>query len=315
MALNYIELRSLQNRLQIAERNLAIQQENQQISEWRMQAGLATSLDVEQARASTAQTAAQIPSLQASMAQKRHALSILTGQPPAALNEALSTQQPLPAPPAQLALALPADTLRQRPDVRAQEQRVIAALANLSAQERANFPSLSLRGSLGLSALTLSALGSSGATLSTSIAASLAQTLFDGGLNSARVAEREAALEQARINYRSTVLTALQEVEDALVQLQGDKQRLVQLQVAEEAARNAQLLASQRYTSGLVDFQTVLDTQRTLLSSQDAVATVQAAIGSDYVRLYKALGGGWQPLNAEGQPVAAATSAADASQK
>ncbi|MDO4968814.1 MAG: TolC family protein, partial [Comamonadaceae bacterium] len=114
---------------------------------------------------------------------------------------------------------------------------------------------------------------------------------------------------------RSTVLTALQEVEDALVQLQGDKQRLVQLQVAEEAARNAQLLASQRYTSGLVDFQTVLDTQRTLLSSQDAVATVQAAIGSDYVRLYKALGGGWQPLNAEGQPVAAATSAADASQE
>lgn len=315
VALNYIELRSLQNRLQIAERNLAIQQENQQISEWRMQAGLATSLDVEQARASTAQTAAQIPSLQTSMAQKRHALSILTGQPPAALNETLSALQPLPVAPTQLALALPADTLRQRPDVRAQEQRVIAALANLSAQERANFPSLSLRGSLGLSALTLSALGSSGATLTTSIAASLAQTLFDGGLNSARVAEREAALEQARINYRSTVLTALQEVEDALVQLQGDKQRLVQLQVAEEAARNAQLLASQRYTTGLVDFQTVLDTQRTLLSSQDAVATAQAAIGSDYVRLYKALGGGWQPLNTEGQPIAAAAGAADTSKE
>lgn len=303
VALNYIELRSLQNRLQIAQDNLDIQRENQQITEWRVQAGLATSLDAEQARSSTAQTAAQIPALQSSLAQTRHALAILTGQPPSALDAALSADQPLPVAPDSLAMTLPADTLRQRPDVRAQEQAVVAAVANLSAQERVNFPSLALQGSLGLSALTLSALGSSGATLATSIAASLSQTLFDGGANGARIQERQAAVEKARINYRSSVLTALQEVEDALVQLQGDKDRLVQLNIAEEAARYAQLLANQRYSSGLVDFQTVLDTQRTLLSSQDSVATAQAAISTDYVRLYKALGGGWQPLNVEGQPI------------
>ena len=97
------------------------------------------------------------------------------------------------------------------------------------------------------------------------------------------------------------MLTAIQEVEDALVQLQGDKERVVQLQEAQEAASNAQLLANQRYSSGLVDFQTVLDTQRTLLTSQDSVATAQAAISTDYVRLYKALGGGWQPLAIDGQ--------------
>lgn len=119
---------------------------------------------------------------------------------------------------------------------------------------------------------------------------------------------QQAAVEQARIAYRSTVLTALQEVEDALAQLQGDKERLVQLLVAQEAARNASLLANQRYSSGLVDFQTVLDTQRTLLSAQDSVATAQAAISTDHVRLYKALGGGWQPL-AE-QATTAATVAA-----
>ncbi|MEG0537785.1 MAG: efflux transporter outer membrane subunit [Comamonas sp.] len=307
VAQNYIQLRSLQNRLRIAQDNLGIQRENQQITEWRVQAGLATSLDSEQARSSTAQTAAQIPSLQASLAQTGHALAILTGQVPAALESALREAKPLPVAPENLAMTLPADTLRQRPDVRVQEQKVIAAVANLSAQERANFPSLRLSGSLGLSAATFAALGTSGATLATSIAASLSQTLFDGGANSARVQERQAAVEIARINYRATVLTALQEVEDALVQLQGDKERVVQLQVAQEAASNAQLLANQRYSSGLVDFQTVLDTQRTLLSSQDSVATAQAAISTDYVRLYKALGGGWQPLAIDGQVLSPAS--------
>nr|WP_281355022.1 efflux transporter outer membrane subunit [Comamonas jiangduensis] len=301
VALNYIQLRSLQNRLRIAQDNLGIQRENQQITEWRVQAGLATSLDAEQARSLTAQTAAQIPALESSLAQTRHALAILTGQPPSALDAELLAAQPLPVAPDSLAMTLPADTLRQRPDVRAQEQKVIAAVANLSSQERANFPTLRLSGSLGLNALTLGAL--SGATVAQNIAAGLAAPLFDAGANRAQIRVQQALVEQARISYRSTVLTALQEVEDALVQLQGDKDRLVQLKIAEEAARYAQLLANQRYSSGLVDFQTVLDTQRTLLSSQDSVATAQASISTDYVRLYKALGGGWQPLNAEGQVI------------
>jgi outer membrane protein, multidrug efflux system len=305
VALNYMELRSLQNRLQIAQDNLRIQRENQQITEWRVQAGLATSLDAEQARSSTAQTAAQVPSLEASIAKMRHALSILTAQPPSALDGVLAAAQPLPVAPSHLAMTLPADTLRQRPDVRAQEQKVMAAVANLSSQERANFPTLRLSGSLGVSALTLGAL--SGAGVAQSIAAALSAPLFDAGANRAQIKVQQAAVEQTRINYRATVLTALQEVEDALVQLQGDKDRLVQLQISQEAARNAQLLANQRYSSGLIDFQTVLDTQRTLLTSQDNVANAQAAISTDYVRLYKALGGGWQPLGLDGQPVSADT--------
>lgn len=308
VALNYIELRSLQERLQIARDNLAIQRENQQITEWRLQAGLVTSLEAEQARQSTAQTAAQIPALQSSLAQSRHALAILTGQPPGALDAQLQTVQPLPVAPEQLAMALPADTLRQRPDVRVQEHKVVAAVANLSAQERANFPSLRLSGSLGLGALTVGAL-TNGASVAASIAAGLSAPLFDGGANRAQIRAQQAAVEQARIAYRSTVLTALQEVEDALAQLQGDKERLVQLLVAQEAARNASLLANQRYSSGLVDFQTVLDTQRTLLSSQDSVASTRAAISTDHVRLYKALGGGWQPLDTDGQRVGSSTPA------
>ena len=143
----------------------------------------------------------------------------------------------------------------------------------------------------------LAAAGSQNPTaiIATSIIASLAAPLFDGGARTAAVESARAANEQAAATYRQTVLTALQEVEDALVQLQGDKERLVRLREAEAAARNASLLANQRYQSGLIDFQTVLDTQRTLLSSQDSVSTVAASIGTDHIRLYKALGGGWTP--------------------
>lgn len=297
VAQTYVTLRGQQDRLRIAQQNLALQQQTQQITEWRVQAGLATSLEAEQARQSTNQTAAQIPALQASLAQSRHALSTLTGQPPAALEAQLQTLQAVPVAPDSLAMALPADTLRQRPDVRAAQYKVEAALANLSAQEVANYPSLRLSGSLGLSALTLGAL-TNGASVAASLAAGLSATLFDGGANQAQVRAQSAAVEQARASYQASVLTALQEVEDALVQLQGDKARLQSLRQAEAAARNASLLASQRYQSGLIDFQVVLDTQRTLLSSQDSVSSAAAAISTDHIRLYKALGGGWTPQTA-----------------
>ena len=117
--------------------------------------------------------------------------------------------------------------------------------------------------------------------------------LFDGGAAKAQVRAQEAALEQARIGYQSVVLTALKDVEDALVALKGDRARLVYLEGAATAAGNAALLAQQRYASGLIDFQTVLQTQRTLMTTQDSVASARADISTDHVRLYKALGGGW----------------------
>ena len=296
VALHYIQLRNAQERLRIAQHNLALQAQTEQMTRWRVQAGLAASLDAEQARQTLAQTAAQIPSLQASVRQTQHALAVLTGQAPAALLEALEPPAPVPAAPPTWAMRLPADTLRQRPDVQAQEHRVQAALANLSAQERANFPTLRLSGSLGVSALTLGAL-SDGASVARSIAASLAAPIFDAGANRAQIAAQQAAVVQARQAYRSSVLAALQEVEDALVQLQSDQQRLVHVQVAAEAAGNAQRLAQQRYDSGLIDFRTVLESQRSLLASQDSLASAQAAISTDVVKLFKALGGGWTKEN------------------
>ena len=293
VALQYISLRSLQQRLAIAQRNLETQQQTLQITDWRVQAGLATSLVAEQARAAAEQTAAQVPQLQANLAQAHHALAVLTGQAPAALDAALAAPQAVPQPSQALALDIPADTLRQRPDVRVAQERVQAALARVSQADAARYPSLRLSGSLGLRALTLGALGDS-ASLVHSLLGSVAVPLFDGGATQAQVQVQQAALEQARQAYQLAVLTALKEVEDALVALQGEAARLAHLQQATQAAGNAALLAQQRYASGLIDFASVLETQRTQLATQDALATSQANLGSNHVRLFKALGGGWQ---------------------
>ena len=292
VALNYIQLRGQQAQLAIATSNLTSQQETLQLTDWRAQAGLITALEVEQARTSTEQTRAQIPLLESNIAQTRHALALLTGQAPDALQAQLQAAQPIPLAPDNLALAIPAQTLRQRPDVRAAEHRIRGALARVSAADAARYPGFSIGGSVGLNALTLAGL-TNGATVVSSLLASVSVPLFDGGAAKAQVRAQEAALEQARVAYQAVVLTALKDVEDALVALRGDRERLVRLEAAAQASANAALMAQQRYASGLIDFQVVLQTQRTVMGAQDAVASARASISADHVRLYKALGGGW----------------------
>lgn len=302
VAVTYVQLRGLQTRLDIARRNLATQQETLQITDWRVQAGLDTSLALSQARTATEQTRAQIPSLETSVAQTEHALAVLTGQPPTAPRERLAQTAAVPMPSGELALSIPAQTLRQRPDVRVAEQQVSAALSRVSQADAARYPSFNLSGSVGLSALALSGLTGGGSVVS-ALLGSVSVPLFDGGAAKAQVRSQEAALENARVNYQAVVLNALKEVEDALVALRGNRERLQRLQSASESAEQAALLANQRYSSGLVDFQVVLETQRSLLSTQDSLASTQAELSADHVRLYKALGGGWQPQqDNEGKP-------------
>ena len=167
-------------------------------------------------------------------------------------------------------------------------------MARVAQADAALAPNFQLGGSLGLAALTLGTL-TSGASVVGALLASVSMPVFDGGALRAQVRAQQAALDQAGAAYDATVLAALQEVEDALVELRGDRQRLQYLRIAAEAAGNAALMARQRYGSGLIDFQTVLDTQRTQLNTQDGVAGANAQLSADHVRLYKALGGGWNP--------------------
>lgn len=292
VALAYLTLRSSQARLAIAEANLAAQDETLQITRWRQQAGLADGLAAEQAQAAAAQTRAALPPLRTAIAQAGHALAVLTGQPPATLDARLAAATPVPQPAAALALAGPADTLRQRPDVRAAEWRIAAEWAKLAQADAALKPSFRLSGSLGLSALTLGGLTSGGA-VAASLLGGVTLPVFDGGALRGQRQAQQAVLDQAQQAWRASVLAALQEVEDALVALRNDRDRAQRLQTAAIAATNAATLAGQRWRSGLVDFQTVLDTQRSQLSAQDSLASASADLAADHVRLYKALGGGW----------------------
>lgn len=301
VALAYITLRGAQLRLAVAETNLASQLETLQITQWRMQAGLVTSLEAEQARAAAEQTRAQLPALQTSIEQTRHALAVLTGQAPAALAGVLATAGPVPQAADDLVLGIPAETLRQRPDVRAAELQVTAAMARVAQADAARAPNFKLGGSLGLGAATLGAL-THGASVLRALLASVSMPVFDGGALRAQVRAQQAALDKAGVAYQAAVLGALKDVEDALVALRGDRERLARLQRAAEAAGNASLLARQRFASGLVDFQIVLETQRTQLNTQDSVAGSSADLGADHVRLYKALGGGWRPEGGDASP-------------
>jgi len=294
VALNYVEVRGLQQRLAIARANLASQSETQQLTEWRQQAGLVGAQDVEQARSNREQTRAQIPSLETSLAETEHRLDILIGKAPGTVHPRLAAARDLPSMPARVAVGIPADTLRRRPDIRAAERRLAAATARVGAAEAARYPAFNLSGSIGLEALTAANLGTSGAATS-SLVAGVTAPIFDAGRLRQQVAIQDAVREQARVTYEQTVLAALQDVENALVALKRSTERGEALAAAAAAARNAAQMARQQYSVGLIDFQSVLDSERNVLIVEDSLAGTRTDGLLAFIRLYKALGGGWTP--------------------
>jgi NodT family efflux transporter outer membrane factor (OMF) lipoprotein len=293
VALEYVTLRTYQQRLAIARANTASQAETLQITDWKQQAGLVTSLDVEQARTNLEQSRASIPSLEVGRAETEHRLAVLTGQPPGGLHERLSEIKPLPVPPNEVAVGIPADTIRQRPDVRAAEWTLRGEIARSAEQRAARYPSFTLTGSWGWQAFSTAALGGSD-TLARSLVGSLAATLFDGGRIRARIEAQNAVAEQAQVAYEASILTALEDVENALVSYAAGRERLESRRRAAESARNAALLARTLYEAGSADFQKVLDTDRTRLTAEDGLASAEGDLLAAVVKLYKALGGGWR---------------------
>ncbi len=296
VGLNYVEWRTSQVALDIARANAASQAETLQLTQWRAQAGLTTELDVEQARANLEQTKAQIPSLETHRAEAEQRLAVLLGQQPGALTERLAKPGGIPRIPARVTVGIPADTLRQRPDVRVAERTLAAETARIGVVEAQAYPDFSLSGSLGLEALTLGALGG-GSAVAGSVLGSVAAPIFDAGRIRQQVHIQTAIQEQALINYESTVLNALAEVENALVALANTRQRQDHLRDALQAARVAARLAQHRYRGGLIDFQTVLDTERTVLTVEDKLTLSEAEGARALIQLYKALGGGWSPAS------------------
>jgi NodT family efflux transporter outer membrane factor (OMF) lipoprotein len=294
LALSYIDLRSAQVRLLIAQDNLRSQQETLQITRWRNQAGLIGAVEVEQAVVAVGQTRAQLPPLQAALDSTLHSLAVQAGQAPAALDALLLHAATVPQAAMGLAPGTPEEALELRADVRAAKFQVEQALAQADQARATRLPALQLTASLDLGAATLEALSSSAAAVG-ALALSLAAPLLDGGAGAARVRLQEATLSQSQASYRAARLAALQQVEDAMSALRADQERLSLLQQLAIAAASASSLARQRFEGGLVDFQIVLETQRSLLSIQTSLALAWADVSADQVRLYSALGGGWNP--------------------
>ena len=296
VALNYVEVREYQLRLSLTESNIAARAETCDITRWRYEAGLTTQLDVDQARLSLEQARSDIPTLQTSLEQAKHRLAVLLGQSPGALKELLAESKAIPVPPLEIAVGVPADVLRRRPDVRRAERKLAAQTAQIGVAKAARYPSFSLLGSIGLESLTLNDLYSSGARTAKA-AANATWTLFDFGRIRKNIEVQTALQEEALGLYEATVLTALEDVENALVAYANEQTRRRSLEVAAQAGQSAFGLARDQYLSGLVDFQTVLDMQRSLLTVEDQLAASDGKVTSNLIRLYKALGGGWTSLS------------------
>jgi NodT family efflux transporter outer membrane factor (OMF) lipoprotein len=296
VALNYIETRLFQNRLLIAKSNLAVQTETYDITRWRYEAGLTTQLDVEQAGYNMEETRSQIPTLQTGLEQAKNRLAVLLGKPPGFLENALAEIKDIPITPLEIAVGLPADVLRRRPDLRRAERRLAAQTARIGVATAELYPRLSLIGSIGLEALSTGSLFSSHARTS-SISPNISWTIFDAGRIRQNIKVQTALQEQALIDYEAAVLNALEEVEGALIAYSDEHIRRQSLVRAVKAAKNAADLAQDQYVSGVIDFQAVLDTQRSLLSLQDQLIFSESEVTSNLITLYKALGGGWTRLS------------------
>jgi len=294
VARSYVLLRAYEVRIAITRANLDNQSQTLQIAQWRAQAGLVGQIDVEQARANREQTRAQLPLLQDAATQTINALAVLLNVAPPTLAPELqaAAAAAMPSAAAQPLAGIPADLLRRRPDIVAAERSLAAATARIGVAEAALYPSLSLSGTLGLQGAVLSALSGSGAATRL-IAASLGAPIFDAGRLRQQVVIRTAEQEEALAAYEAALFGALRDVENARASLANGRARGEALALAVQAARNAAQLANFRYRSGLVDFQTVLDTERSVRTLEDSQATTQADTVIALVQLYKALGGGW----------------------
>jgi NodT family efflux transporter outer membrane factor (OMF) lipoprotein len=290
---DYFELRGIQARLQIAQQNLATQSNILALTRSQAQAGLAQDADVIRAQAQVESTAATIPPLVAQVRTLSHALSILVGQEPQALDRELGPAMPLPPNPPVVAVGLPSDLIERRPDLRAAERSVAAANARVGGATADLFPKFALTANAGLDSSALHNLFDLESRYFL-ISPTVTWRIFDAGQILSNIRLQNAMKNEAELEYRATLLKALQEVEDALVAYGTEQERQGKLATAYQEDKVAMDLMSKRYEHGLVTFLDVLDSERTVLSAQDALAQSNSASITDLVALYKALGGGWK---------------------
>ena len=303
IARNYVLARAYQAQLANARASLEIQDDNLEIAGFRVQAGLVSSLDQEQARSQRAQTAATIPQLEQQYNAAVSRVGVLTGQAPGALKAQLAAVRPIPVAPAAIGVGIPADALRQRPDVRSAERALAAATARIGVAKAALYPALAITGNINTNSTSI---GNIGDAITGGLFAGLTQAIFNGGRLRSQVRAQEAATDVALANYRGTVLLALEDIENAIAALQSAQARTREFTIALDAANNSAILSRSQYRSGLTDFTTLNQQEAALLSARNGLTQARSDAAAAQIALYVALGGGWDATNIPEAPSRAA---------
>jgi NodT family efflux transporter outer membrane factor (OMF) lipoprotein len=293
VARNYVEVRSLQERVRIAQENARAQAETAGLSRAKSEAGLTSELDPVRAEAQLAATRAQIPALEAQLRQAEHRLAVLLGARPGSLGAELEAAAPVPPIPERVAVGIPSDLLRRRPDIRRAERELAAATARIGVATADLFPRFSLTGSFGLQSTKVASLAD-GDSRFWAIGPAVRWPVLSGGRIRGNIQVQGALEEQALARYEGAVLTALEDVENALVNYSREQARRDSLAQGVASARTALGLATELNARGLTDFLSVLDAQRQLFALEDQLAQSEGVVTANVIALYKALGGGWE---------------------
>ena len=291
VAFNYIQIRTLEERIRVAEKNIANQKGSVDLTQDRLDAGLSPELDVSQATTNLATTRAVIPLLRNERSIAINRLATLLGRYPAPTESLLGKSKGIPTPKGSAGTGIPADLVRARPDIRAAERQLAAQTALIGVAEADLLPRFSLVGTFNLQALSASSMLES-SSRNYGFGPAFRWNIFSAGRIQSQIAIEESRTKQAFFNYQNTVLKGVEEVENSLSTVRNERDRLSELNTAVTAALKTEELVTSNYNEGLIDFQNVLDAQRTVFSNQDEQAVSQGQISAGYVALFKALGGG-----------------------
>jgi NodT family efflux transporter outer membrane factor (OMF) lipoprotein len=293
VAANYIQMRAYEERLQLASKNIDLQKETLRIITLREKAGLVTQLDVQQAIYNLSQTESMLPVLDAARRRTQNRLCILMAKPPQDLNPTVHSPGPIPVPPQEAIVGIPAELLRRRPDVQQAERVAALQSARIGIAESEFYPHIAITGTIGVQAQNFSQLFES-QSLAGNIGPGFTWNILNYGRIKNNVAAQDARFQQALLAYRDTVLKANEEVENGIVSFLREQQRVASLATGAAAASRSVDLATQQYEKGVIDYQPLLDSERVRTHQQDTLAESRGLVGIHLVAIYKALGGGWQ---------------------
>jgi len=299
VALNYIKLRTSQQRLKVALDNIDIQKKTYDLNNSRFQAGLIDELALQQSLRNLEQTRAQVSRLEAAIRMAENNLAVLLGQSPGALREEFASMGAIPEAPPKVAVGIPAEAMRRRPDIRRAERMLAAQSARIGVATAELYPKLRLFGTIGLEALNSGSDFFDSSSQFWGIGPGISWNIFRGNALRLNIELQEEKYNEALLKYNATILSAQQEIEDALTSFAKEQIRQEHLAKAVEAAQRTEWLARDRYNAGLVDFYNVLDAQRALLQLQDELSQSKGEVAASLARVYKAIGGGWQGVELE----------------